>query len=249
MAATVNYNTNGPAPSYLAGNDTGALQSYLGQLPSMFNTSGLQSSYATMNQGVSDNSRAMAAAAANAYVNRARQSGASQLGAGFAQAGAMLPGYAQIAQNNADLAGKQLQYTSQQAQIGAGLSSDIGKLQAAHQSALSDYYLNQQKLQQSQSQFGQDLGFRQQQLAQQQSQFGQSQAQQLSEFGQTNALQLGNQQLNALQLASRLRTQPYGYSTDMGGNPLTAGDASNMQMANQQNQFGLNLRNSLASFF
>lgn len=152
-------------PSYLQQNTAAAPQSYMAQLPGLFNTSGLTSSYNNQISTNFDQGRALAAAAANQYTTRAQQEGGSTLGAGFAQAGAMLPVYAQNAALQSDLANKQLQYRGQQATIGAGLAGDIGKLQSQQQSTYSDYLMNQQRLAQQQQQFNADLGFRNQQLA------------------------------------------------------------------------------------
>lgn len=154
-------------PSFLQSQPWQSSQNQLNQLPGQFNTSALRNSYGQQEAQNWSQGSALAAAAANQYVQRARQSGASPLGAGFAQASAMLPVYQQNAEMNSDLQNKLLQYHTSQAQIGAGLSGDIGRLQSQNQSTLADYFLNQQKLQQSQNQFGQSLGLQYGQLAQQ----------------------------------------------------------------------------------
>lgn len=242
------YNTSGPAPSYLQSNPWSADQSYLGKLPGMFDTSALTGAYQQMNQQTLGNAGAMAAAATNAYLNRARQSGASQLGAGFAQAGAMLPAYSQVAQNNADLFGKQLQYSTAQAQLGAGLSNDIGQLQTQHANTLQDYYLNQQKLAQSQSQFGQDLGFRQQQLAQNQLQFGDTFGLQQRQLNSQTSYQQGQLANQRLSLAAQYQKQnPFmaSYSTNLDGSPMSPIDGQAMARANQNFTSSQNLMSAL----
>lgn len=172
-------------PSYLQQNTAAAPQSYMAQLPGLFNTSGLTSSYNNQISTNFDQGRALAAAAANQYTTRAQQEGGSTLGAGFAQAGAMLPVYAQNAALQSDLANKQLQYRGQQATIGAGLAGDIGKLQSQQQSTYSDYLMNQQRLNQQQQQY---LG----QFSQNEQQFRQTAAEKAREFNlQLSALRGG----------------------------------------------------------
>lgn len=211
-------------PAYLNYNPGQWAQSYLSTLPGQFDTSGLQNAYKTQEASNWNSGSAIAAAASNQYTQRANQTGASSLGAGFAQASAMLPVYQQNASMQSDLQNKLLQYHSQQAQIGAGLASDIGKQQGQYQSTLSDYFLNQQKLQQQQSQFGQTLGFQQQQEADQ-------------------------NRLNALGLAQKMPRQSYSFSTDNAGNPMTGGDALGMQQFNRQNQFLQSVRSGIQSYF
>jgi hypothetical protein len=154
-------------PSYLQQQPWQASQNYLASLPNYFTNTGIGAATRNLNNQTWNSASAIAAAASTRYAQTAQQNGASTLGAGFAQNAAMVPAYQQIAQNNQDLDKLRLQARGQQAQIGAGLSSDIGKLQEGYQSTLSDYFLNQQKLQQQQSQFGQTYGLQQQQLAQQ----------------------------------------------------------------------------------
>lgn len=211
---------SGTLPSFLQNNPSSAPQNYLAKLPGMFNTTGLRNSYQqeeaqNLNQG-----SAIAAAAANQYVQRARQSGASTLGAGFAQASAMLPVYQQNAAMNSDLQSKLLQYRSAQAGIGAGLSGDIGRLQGQQQSTLADYYLSQQRLQQSQSQFGQNFGLQQQQLAQQ------------------TANQRGQLNNQAAQLALQYAPRGSGlYSVDNQGRPLDQANALALQRSQGQQDY------------
>lgn len=209
---------SGTLPSFLQGNPWQASQSYLNQLPGQFNTSGLQKSYQQQEAGNLSQGSALAAAAANQYVQRARQSGASTLGAGFAQASAMLPIYQQNAEMNSDLQNKLLQYHTQQAQIGAGLSGDIGRLQGQYQGTLADYFLSQQRLQQQQNQFGQTLGLQQQQTNQQ------------------GAYQQGQLRNQAAQIGLQYAPRPAGaYATNLYGSPMTGADARSMQGI-QQNQ-------------
>lgn len=208
-------------PSYLQQNPASASQSYLSQLPGMFNTSGLQSAYGNQEQSNWDSGSALAAAAANQYVQRAQQSGASTLGAGFAQASAMLPVYQQNASMQSDLQNKMLQYKAQQATIGAGLSGDIGRLQGQYQGTLSDYFLNQQKLQQQQQQFGDTFGLQQRQLS--------------ASVANQNAQ-------NSLQGASlALKYAPSGagnsYETGVLGQPSSPQDAATMARVNQQQTY------------
>lgn len=197
-------------PSYLQQNTAATSQGYLAQLPGMFNTSNLQSAYGNQEQANWDSGSALAAAAANQYVQRANQSGASTLGAGFAQASAMLPVYQQNAAMQSDLANKQLQYKAQQATIGAGLSGDIGRLQSQQQSTWSDYLLNQQKLQQQNQQFNLNLGLQRQQLG---DTFSNQQAQ-------------TRMQGSALALQYAPRDMSGTYYTNAQGQPASSADAA-----------------------
>lgn len=217
-------------PSFLQSQPWQSSQNQLNQLPGQFNTSALRNSYGQQEAQNWSQGSALAAAAANQYVQRARQSGASPLGAGFAQASAMLPVYQQNAEMNSDLQNKLLQYHTSQAQIGAGLSGDIGRLQSQNQSTLADYFLNQQKLQQSQSQFGSNLGLQYSQLAQQKS--------------QNNA----QNSLYALMLAQRQPRAAGGYNTDVLGRPMSATDAQSMQRLNGAGNFQNAIQSGLQSF-
>lgn len=203
---------SGTLPPFLQNTPWSAPQSYLNGLGNQFNTTGLKSSYQNEENQNWNQGSALAAAAANQYVQRARQQGSSTLGAGFAQASAMLPVYQQNAAMNSDLQSKLLQYKSQQAQIGAGLSGDIGRLQGQYQGTLSDYFLSQQKLQQQQQEFGQNFGL-QQQVANQQGAYQQG--------------QLKNQ---AAQIALQYAPRPMGsYATYLDGRPMDPEDGLSMQ--------------------
>jgi hypothetical protein len=218
-------------PPYLQSQPWQTSQNYLNGLGSMFSTRGIANDTQALNQQTWNSGSAIAAAAANQYRQRALQTGASSLGAGFAQASAMLPLYGQIAQNNLDLGKLRLQSQAQQAQIGASLAGDIGREQGQYQSTLADYFLNQQKLAQQQSQFGQTLGLQQQQLAAQ------------------TANQQQQNKLLALSLASKLPAVSGGYYTDNMGNPMSGADAATMARLKQGQNFGSDVRNTLYSFF
>lgn len=218
-------------PPYLQNNPSAASQGYLAHLPAMFNTGGLKSAYQQQSQQDYNQGSALAAAAANQYTQRANQTGASNLGAGFAQASAMIPVYGQQADLMGEYQKQRLSYLGQQAQIGAGLTGDIGRQQGQYQANLADYLTNQQKMQQQQSQFGQTFGLEQQRLAQQ----GQ-------QFNATN-------RLDALQLALRAPGQSFSYATNAQGQPNTANDARALQGAQAQNQYYQNLRGRLQSYF
>jgi len=213
-------------PSYLQGQPWQNAQQYQAKLPVMFNTNALQKSYGNLQQQTFNQGRALAAAAANQYTQRAQQAGASTLGAGFAEASAMLPIYGQQAQLQSDLASKQLQFRGQQAQIGAGLAGTIGQLKQGQQSTYADYFLRQQQLQQQQQQFGQTYSL-------------QERAQASNEK---------NDRLKALQLAMQTPRSSYSYATGMGGLPMTARDQQQMQASQSQEQFFSNLRNQLGGF-
>lgn len=147
------------------------LVEYQAKLPGLFDTSGLQQGYNRQISDQYDIGRSLTAAATNAYVNRAAQSGQSTAGAAFAGGQAMLPYLRQANQLRTDLAGRMLQANTAQAGIGADLASRIGGLQSTRQGQEAGYQTDQQRLRQQQEQFNADLAFRQQQLAQQQSQF------------------------------------------------------------------------------
>lgn len=219
-------------PSYLQTQPWAASQSYLNQLPGMFNTSGLKNSYQTLENQNFNQGSALAAAAANQYVQRARQSGASTLGAGYAQASAMLPVYQQNAQMNSDLQNKLLQYHSQQAQIGAGLSGDIGRLQSGYQSTLADYLTTQQKLQQSQGQFGATFGQNQQNLNQQ---------------GAYQQGQLANQRLNLAMQYQKQNPFVGAYATNPDGSPMSPIDGQIMAAAKQSQNYSNNIRGAFGA--
>lgn len=198
-------------PSFLQSQPWQSSQNQLSQLPGQFNTSALRNSYGQQEAQNWSQGSALAASAANQYVQRARQSGASTLGAGFAQASAMLPVYQQNAEMNTQLQNQLLQYHTQQAQIGAGLSGDIGRLQSQNQSTLADYLTTQQKLAQSQLQFGDTFGLQQRQLASQ------------------SAYQQGQLKNQSAQLALQYAPRGSGaYSTYNNGTPMSPGDASQM---------------------
>jgi|GEM_PF-6758436 len=205
-------------PGFLQSQPWAAPQSYLGQLPGMFNTTGLRNSYTGLENQNFNQGSAIAAAAANQYVQRANQVGGSALGAGFAQASAMLPVYQQNAQMNQQLQNQLLQYHAQQAQIGAGLSGDIGRLQGGYQSTLSDYLTTQQKLAQQNQQFGVSSGQQQQ--------------------GITNLAQYQQGQLRNQAATTALQYAPRGsgsYSSNMSGGALDPGSLATMnQDASQQ---------------
>lgn len=217
-------------PSYLQTQPWAASQSYLNQLPGMFNTSGLKNSYQTLENQNFNQGSALAAAAANQYVQRARQSGASTLGSGFAQASAMLPVYQQNAQMNQQLQQQLLQYHSQQAQIGAGLSGDIGRLQSGYQSTLADYLTTQQKLQQSQSQFGDTFALQNRQQ------------------NSTNSYQQGQLANQRLSLAMQYqKNNPFmaAYNTNPNGSPMSPRDGQIQALANQNIGFNQTLQGQL----
>lgn len=242
----MNLAPSGNIPSFLQNGTWGALKQQQNQLGSLFDTSGIENAYnqqigMDMNMG-----RATAAAAAARYANTAAQSGASQLGAGFAQSQALLPVFQQANQMRSDLASKQLQARSQQATVGADIAGRIGQLQSAQKSMLADYMGNQQRLFQNQQQFNQDLDYRNRALAQNQSQFNASQSERSREFDVTSGQQGMLNRLQALQLAMRTPFPIHSwYSTDMYGNGRTPADQSAVNDIYQQGQLYGNIRNQL----
>lgn len=250
-----------PLPKYLQGSDTWRpLADYQQQLGGMFDTSDISSNYEGAISSQFDSGRAMAAAAASQYQNRAQQVGASGLGAGYASGQAMLPAWQQANTMRADLASKQLQARTQQAGIGADLASRIGQLQSARQGQLFDYTNQQRNRAQSSLQFGQDLDYRNRALAQNQSQFTTSEADRNSQFGQTYDLQnrqlaaqtnsqSSNDRLRALQLAMQTPRNSYSWSTDNSGNPINMSDQKNANAFGQQQAFFNNIRNQIGNYF
>lgn len=236
-------------PSFLQGGSWNGLNKLQGQIPGLFDTSALQTSYQNQAGSNMDQGRALAAAAGAAYQNRAQQSGASQQGSGFAMGQAMLPIYAQNNSLMSDLATKQLQARTAQAGVQSDIAGRIGQLQSARQGQLSDLYGNWQRLQQNKSQFNQDLGFRNKEMAQNQMQFGASQREKSREFDVQAGQQSQMNRLQALGLAMKLPRQSYSYHTNLFGNPINGADASAMQGSARQNDFYSGLQNQLQSFF
>lgn len=245
----VNLAPSGQIPSSLQGSPWKPLQQQQNQLAGLFDTSGLQSAYQNQASGNLDQGRALAAAAASSYTNRAAQSGASSLGAGFARGQAMLPIYQQNNALMSDFASKQLQAKTSQGQIGSDIAGRIGQLQSARQSMLSDYMQGQQRLQQGNQQFNADLDYRNRALAQNQTQFAGSQNEKGREFD-VNAGQQGQMnRLRALQLAMQMPRQNYSWNTNWAGGPINQSDATAMQNFGQQNQFFNGLRSDFQSLF
>lgn len=240
------------APSYLQNSNVGQLQGLYGQLSGLFDTSQMTSDANNAIQGNYNQGRALAAAAGRAYVNRAQQSGASTLGAGFAEGQAMLPIYNQRTQATADLSNRQLQYHTAQAGAQSAVAGQIGQLQQAHAATLADYFANQQKMGLQNQQFNLDLGYRQNVLAQDQSQFSSRLGEQSREFnvGQSNQQNSQNAalRLQALGMALKMPQQSYGWSTTATGVPRTAYDMQQSQLYGQQAQNRTDLMSALHGY-
>lgn len=238
-----------PLPGFLQPTYTGALQKLQTSLPGFFDTSGIEKAYGNQASSNLDQGRALAAAAGAGYANRAQQSGASSLGAGFAQAQAMLPIYGQNNALMSDLATKQLQARTGQAGAGIDISKAMAQLLATRQGLISDYTLGSRRLGQQQIQFGQelaqrnqqfnqDLGFRNQQLSQQGSQFEQNLGFQQQNAGTEN-------RLKALQLAIGMPRQSYSWNTNNAGMPISGTDAASANAFGRQQNFYGGIQNSL----
>lgn len=207
-------------PGFLQSQPWAGSQDYLNGLPGLFNTTGLKNSYSNLENQNYNQGSAIAAAAANQYVQRQNQVGGSTAGAGFAQASAMLPVYQQNAQMNTQLQNQLLQYHAQQATIGAGLSGDIGRLQGGYQSTLADYLTTQQK------------------LAQQNQQFGVSSAQSQQNLNQQGAYQQGQLRNQAANLALQYAPRPQGsFATYNNGQPMDSASAQSMQGISQNTNY------------
>lgn len=177
-------------PSFFNSNPWRPVAQYAQQLPALFNTDAQRQNVENQISGNFDSGRSAAAAAASRYANTAAQTGGSAQGAGFAGAQAMLPFYRQANDARAAFGQLDLQARSQQGQIGADLARSIGTLQSQRQSMLSDYFQGQQRLNQSNNQFAQDLDYRNRALQQNQNQFTSGQGQQEHQFDVGTQLQL-----------------------------------------------------------
>ncbi len=220
---------SGDLPDWLQQGNTGQLQQFLGQLPALFNTKGLNTSYqnaisSEMNQG-----RALAAAGSRQYANRAAQTGASGLGAGFAAGQALLPYFDQRNSMLSDLEKQKLMARTQQAQLTGDLAGRIAQLQQMRQGMISDYSTAQQKLQQEGGQFDTTQEERQR------------------EFNTTSGLQQQGMNLDALKLAMSVPRQHYTWNTDQSGHPSTPFDEQQAGAFGQQQNYFNTLRNKIGN--
>lgn len=212
---------SGDLPAWLQQGNTGQLQSLLGQLPQLFNTKGLNTSYQNAISGEMNQGRALAAAGSRQYANRAAQTGASGLGAGFAAGQALLPYFDQRNSMLSDLEKQKLLARTQQAQLSGDLAGRIGQLQQMRQGMISDYSTAQQKLQQESTQFDTTNTERQR------------------EFNTTSGQQQQGLNLDALKLAMQVPRQHYQWNEDQFGKPEGPGAADAKQgYQNQQNYWG-----------
>lgn len=242
--------TNYQAPGFLQSRPWQGLQQFnKQQVPGLFDTSDLAARTEAAISSQMGQSRALAAAAGAAYSNRAAQSGASGLGAGFAQAQAMLPAYAQANQMRMDLAGKQLQSRQAQAGLQGDLYSRIGQMLGARQGQLSDWFGNQDRMKQQQTQFNADIGFRNRALQQEQSQFDAQLGQRQNEFNVTSGQNNFQNRLQALSTAMRMPRQSYSYSLTNSGTPRSGADSVAMLNASRQNNLFSNIQNQLYGLF
>ncbi len=230
-------------PGFLSGpNPWRAAAQYAQQLPALFDTSAQRQNVENQISGNFDSGRSAAAAAASRYANTASQSGGSSQGAGFAAGQAMLPFYRQANDARAQFGQLDLQARGQQAGIGADLARSIGQLQQQRQGMLSDYFQGQQRLNQGNNQFSQDLDYRNRALAQNQSQFGSSQYERGREFDTTTQLQL----LQSLGLLGGGAGgggrggggggASFSYNTNLNGQPLGPSDVGGFNAFNQYRQ-------------
>lgn len=236
-------------PQFMRQNTWQPLKQQQAALPGMFDTSGLAANYENAISSNFDQGRALAASAGTTYSNRAAQSGASRLGAGYATGQAMLPFFQQANQMRADLGAKQLQARTAQAGMMTDLASRIGQLQSARQGQMGDLYTGFQNRQQNQNQFNSDLDYRNRSLAQNQSQFDSSQAQQRSEFDVTAGQNASQNRLNALQLAMRMPQGGHLWRTDMFGRPIGELGQQQANSWQQEQSYMGNIRNQLQSYF
>lgn len=157
-------------PSYLGNNPNQNLQQFGSRIGSLYNFKPIQQAGNAYIDSNFDQQRSTAAAAAAASQNRAMQSG-GQVGASFAQAGAMTPLYNQRNQQSLDLA----KLYAQMQQSKAGLmgqvagEEDSNALQRSGQQ--SQYGLAQQNMASQNAQFADTFGLQQQQFGLQQRQF------------------------------------------------------------------------------
>lgn len=165
-------------PSWINNSNVKGLQAFQSQIPGLFDTSGMESSYGNMMASMLSGQRAGANAAAQSYATRQLNAGGNPVGAGFAVGGQMLNAYRQQQAMQADLQKNILASRQAQGNLTGDVVSEIARQQAARMSMLNDYHGNQQKLYQNQSQFDADQALKkllqQQQLSQQNSQFNKS---------------------------------------------------------------------------
>lgn len=214
----------------------GELQQTYNQIPQAFDTSAMEGAY---NRTIANNQAsgaAMAATAARAAQNRARQQG-GQVAASFAQGSAMQGVRRQGAEMLSDLEQKKLnaKQAAMQAQMQAASALGQGRLAQQGQLANYDQGMRGQYLQ------GQGLGMDQQRIAMQ----GQGLelerarlAQQGDQFNRNFGLQSRQQDLSGMIAALQYGGTPSGsWTTGAGGMPASAYDQSKMtQYQNRMDQ-------------
>lgn len=121
-----------------AGAPVGGLSRLNQNLGSFFDTSGLQNSFNTMQQGQMSAAKAAAGSAARAATNRAMLSG-GQVGSDFARASALQPFFRQQAQQNLDFGQLTSQMKQNQAQLSGNLLSQIAGLRAQDRASKQGY--------------------------------------------------------------------------------------------------------------
>lgn len=236
-------------PNFMQGKPWQPAQQFAGQVPGLFDTTQMMQRGQDAITSQLAQARAAAASASAQYVNRAQQSGASGLGAGFAQGQAMLGAYNSANQAYSDLAGRQLQAKMAQGNLQGELYGRIGQLMGARQGQIGDLYTGFQNRAQNQSQFNSDLDYRNRSLAQNQSQFDASLSERKNEFGVTSGQSGMQNRLAALALAMKAPRQSFSWHTNASGNPMGDADATAMQGYGRQQDFYGNLQNQLQSFF
>ena len=195
--------------------NTQQLTQFQKQIPGLLNTAGVEKSYHNQIDGMMAQGRGHAAAAGQAYGQRAIQAGASGMGAGFAQAQAMLPMYAQQGAMLSDLAGIQQRAKAGQASEMGGAASQLSSMAAQREGMMTDYAQNQQRFALQNRQL--------QQQAQQWSQGNQS-------WGGGNRTGGGSEMASAQAILSH--PEAHSYALDMFGKPMSFNDG--MQYAESQ---------------
>jgi hypothetical protein len=150
-------------PDYLSGNPNQNLQQFRGQINSLFNFKPIQQAGNAYIDSNFDQQRATAAAAAAASQRRAMQSG-GQVGASFAQAGAMTPLYNQRNQQSLDLAKLFAQMQQSKAGLLGQVAGEMDTNALNRSGQQSQYGLAQQNMASQNSQFDQTFGLQEQEF-------------------------------------------------------------------------------------
>jgi len=136
----------------------GQLRNAMGQIPSLFNTQGIDDAFGNLQSQQMSAAKASAGAAGRAASNRAMLSG-GRVGAGFAQASALLPFFRQQAQSQLDVEGLKSQIRQNQAGLQSQLANQIAGFQDARQGRQTNYAIAAAQLGQKKIGVSGDVGY------------------------------------------------------------------------------------------